>query len=276
MAETIEYVAADGASVTIYRRQGGSGRFMPPVLVDDRPVPGDHGTRFRGCRFDAAQPIIPHLIEGASDAEARAALRALSSVLNPAKGVGTLRATVDGNVREQSALYIEGLGDWTEDEPWLAMPNLMFRAFDPFWYDSTTVAGTFATGDVASFFPIFPWRLASSEVFADATVVNDGDVEAWPQWTITGPGTGLVLRNLTTGKSLALDYELVAGAVVTVDTSPGVKTVTLDDGTNLFGNLTARQLWPIVRGSNSVRVELAGATSDTEVAMTFRRRWLSA
>lgn len=275
MAETIEYVDADGDAITLYKVRGAGGRWMPPVLVDDQAVPGDHGTRFRGCRFDAAQPIIPVLVEGDTISDYRAALRDLASALNPAKGVGKLRATFDGGVREQAAIYLDGL-DHPEDFPLHGTPAVMFRAFDPFWYDTTTVTGTFTTGTAAPFFPILPLRLASSEVFADATVVNSGDIEGWPIWTITGPGSGLILEHVDTGKRLTLDYTLAAGDIVTIDTTPGMKTVTLDDGTNLFPDLTARQFWPLLRGDNAIRVELTDATADSEVQMTFRRRWLAA
>ena len=275
MAETIEYVDAEGTATTLFKTRGETGRHMPPVLVDERPVPGSHGTRFRGCRFDAASPIIPILIDGADHDDYLQALRDIASALNPDKGVGTLRATSDAGVRTQAALYVDGL-DHVASGPVHGRPSVLFRAFDPFWYDATTVTGTFTTGTAAAFFPILPLRLASSEVFADATLVNSGDIEAWPTWTITGPGSGLILRNQTTGKTLALDHTLTAGDIVTIDTNPGEKTVTLDDGTNLFGDLTARQFWPVARGNNAVQVELVGATEDSSVQVTYRRRWLSA
>lgn len=276
MSETIEYVDPDGAATTLYHRSGTSGRFMPPVMVRDQAVPSDHGTRFRGCRFDAAQIVIPVVLDGSSEADFRSGVRALSTALNPSKGVGTLRATVDGAAREMSALFVDGMGFDEENPADIGFPTLMFRGFDPFWYDTTTVTGTFTTGDAAPFFPIFPLRLASSEVFADAVVTNTGDVEAWPLWTVTGPGSGLVLRNFTTGKVLALDYTLAAGDTVTIDTRPGAKTVTLDDGTNLFGSLTSRQLWPVARGSNSIRIEMSGGTDDSSVQIAHQRRFLSA
>lgn len=275
MAETIEYVDAEGVSTTLYKVRGGSGRHMPPVLLDERPVPGSHGSRFRGCRFDAASPIIPIIVEGAGHENYLQSLRDIASALNPDKGVGTLRATSGAGVREQAAIYEAGL-DHPEEVPDFGLPAVMFRAFDPFWYDTTTIVGTFTTGTAAAFFPILPIRLASSEVFAGATLANTGDVEAWPIWTITGPGSGLVLENQTTGKTLALDYTIDAGEVVTIDTTPGEKTVTLNDGTNLFGDLTSRQFWPVVRGNNAVSIELAGATVDSAVRVSYRRAWLSA
>jgi hypothetical protein len=275
MTETIEYVDAAGVATALYKVRGGAGRHMPPVLLDERPVPGSHGSRFRGCRFDAASPIIPILIDGASHEAYLQELRDVASALNPDKGVGKLRATSDVGVREQTAIYEAGL-DHPENAPAYGVAAVMFRAFDPFWYDTATVIGTFTTGTAAAFFPILPIRLASSEVFASATLANSGDVEAWPIWTITGPGSGLVLRNDTTGKTLALGYTIDAGEVVTIDTSPGEKTVTLNDGTNLFGSLTARQFWPVARGNNAVSVELVGATADSSVQVSYRRRWLSA
>lgn len=149
-----------------------------------------------------------------------------------------------------------------------------FDASDPWWYDASDSSEDFATGTLATFFPIFPLRLSSSEVFAVATVDNDGDTDAWPVWTITGPGSAIVLRNLTSGLLLSIAATLDVGETVTVDTRRGAKTIVKNDGTNLFSSSTG-DLWPLVEGSNSVQIEMGSATSSSLVNVRWRRRWMA-
>lgn len=145
---------------------------------------------------------------------------------------------------------------------------------DPWWQDVGDITADFRTGAPATFFPFFPLRLSSSEVFADAQVVNDGDVEAWPVWVITGPGSGVVLRNLTTGTMLSVAVNLAAGESLTVDTRPGHKTVTANDGSNAFNLVGATSsLWSLLVGTNSIRIELGAATSSSVVSLRYKRRW---
>lgn len=149
-----------------------------------------------------------------------------------------------------------------------------FYASDPWWYDVSDSSQDFAIGTPATFFPLFPMRLASSDVFADTTIDNTGDVEAWPVWIITGPATSIVLRNLTTGKLLTIAVPLSAGETVTVDTTRGVKTILTNTGFNAFG-LATGNLWPLAEGSNSVRLEMSGATAASTISLRWRRRWMA-
>lgn len=281
-AEVFEWLDVDGASTTLTALWDADGRFMPPPRRVDEVVPLQAGGRLRDVRHDVRDVRLKLHLDAASDTALRTSLRALLAALDPVRGDGRLRVTAPGgDQRELYCRYVGGLemaeqGGQTATAT-LQQAPLILRAVDPYWYDTATATATYTTGTPATFFPIFPIRLSSSEVFADATVTNDGDVEAWPTWTITGPGSGLVLRNLTTGKLLSLTQTLAAGDTVTIDTRPGVKTVVLDDGTNLFGNLSATSsLWALQAGDNSLRVELASATADSQVIVSYRRRYLSA
>jgi hypothetical protein len=105
-------------------------------------------------------------------------------------------------------------------------------------------------------------------------------VESWPIWTIRGPGTALVLDNLTTGLDLSLSTTIPDDHLVTIDTTPGVKTVTGPDGANLYTDLDfdtrISALWPLRRGPNKVHIELDGATADSFVLLTWKRRYNAA
>jgi hypothetical protein len=103
-------------------------------------------------------------------------------------------------------------------------------------------------------------------------------VESWPVWTITGPGSSPILRNLSKNVFLSLPVTLLAGESVVIDTRPGRKTVTKQDGSSLFGSLTqTSSLWSLLPASNSVRIEFTGALAGVStVTLNFRRRYLSA
>lgn len=146
-------------------------------------------------------------------------------------------------------------------------------ASDRWWYDASDTALSFALGSSpATFFPLFPLRLSSSQVLASTTVNNGGDTVAWPVWTVTGPGSGLTIRNLTTGQQLTVAAALTAGEVLTVDTRPGAKSVIKGTATNLFGSLTG-SLFPLAKGSNTIEISLVGATAASSVGLRYRRRW---
>ena len=118
--------------------------------------------------------------------------------------------------------------------------------------------------------------LGASDVFAQATITNNGDVDAWPVVTVEGPGTDLEVENLTTGLRWHLTGDVAAGSTLTVDTRPGHKSARLD-GVNVFGRLSDDSvLWPLVPGPNRVSIGFAGGTAVSSVVFAWRNRWLSA
>jgi hypothetical protein len=277
MAEQIDFVDPDGAVTSLYKTRGAAGLFMPPLEITSTPFPQYPGSYLLGVRYSARIVSVPVLLEGASRAAYIAVVRALGRTLDPDEGQGTLRVTRDGDVRELGCLYSSGLDSLTDDAPVSSKPTLSFNALDPFWYDGSDTSQTFTTAQAAAtFFPFFPLRLSSSEVFADVTVDNTGDKDAWPVWQVTGPGSALVLRNLTTGEMLSSSADVPVGETVTIDTRMGVKTV-VNGTTNLFPTLSAdSSLWALAKGTNAVRIELTGATASSSVTLLYRRRWLSA
>lgn len=258
---------------------GIEGRFMPPFRFIEDEVPMQPGNRLRLVKTQAREVDLPLLIRGTTDIELRTKVRALMNAINPSLGDGRLRVwTPIVECRELFCRYLSGM-ELTEgtDSHGLTWQKviLIFRAQDPYWYDLNPTIYTFTTGTPATFFPFFPLRLSSSTVFADTTIPNNGDVECWPEWIITGPGSSIVLRNLTTGEGLTINATLTTGETITIDTRPGIKTVTKNDGTNLYGLLGSNPiLWSLQKGSTSVRIEMSGATSDSSVQLTQKNRYL--
>ena len=282
MSERVWWVAADGATIELtdevnYRVMWGrTGAWMPVFERVEELVPLQPGSRLREVRAAPREVDLPLLIRAASESAFDALVRSLGRALQPDLGDGRLRVrTADGTTRELVCRYAAGLeGDESitaVGDRW-ATAIVTFRATDPYWYASSTTSEAFDVN--AGFFPFFPFNLLGSRGYRTANINNVGDVLAWPQWVVTGPGDNLVLANVTTGKRLALhsatsEALLAAGQQVIVDTRPGYKTVVDHNGVSLYPLLTAWDLWPLVRGINRVRVELAGTSDATSVVMTW-------
>lgn len=290
-ADGIEHVLHDSpggyresASSLIGLQFGRSGAFMPPVEPRLEPVAGYPGARYRGTAIKERDLDLPLYLREASPEALRQKLRQVMAWFNPLRGDGTgrLRITApDGIQREIVATYRGGLElEESEDAHgvvWQAAV-LVLTAPDPFWTDVADLTSSYVlTASGVAFFPIFPLRLEVANVFAGPTVTNDGDAPAWPVWTITGPGTDPILENTTTGERLSVSgVTLSRGEVLTIDTRPGKKSVTLADGSNGWPKISADSvLWGLRPGANALSLQMGSATTDSSIALAYRRRYLA-
>lgn len=282
VSEQTSWIDPAGSMTPLAVEWRATGRFAPPVELEEDSVPGQPGARTRAVRHGVREFSLALWIEGADEGDLRTQMRELVYSMDAVRGDGRIRvASPLNDQREITCRLIAGL-EMSEvlgenSGPTVQRAVATFRAADPYWSAVGDVTETFTSAEPPSFFPIFPLRLASSEVFADVSVANDGDVEAWPVWQVYGPGSALVLRNLSTGQLLQLTVSLATNEYVVIDTRPGAKTVTKNDGTNLFPYLsTMSALWPLPPGSTSIRVEMASTTVDSSVRLAFRPRYLTA
>lgn len=256
---------------------GPKGRFMPPIDLVEQQVPFQAGSRLKQLNVRSREIDLPLEIMGISTSDLKTQIRNLLNLFNPMLGDGQLKCVAeDGsqrliNCRYQSGLEIEESGlTWQK-------AIVVLKAFDPYWYDVNSIVQTFTTGQPATFFPMFPMRLTNSTVFADTTITNIGDVETYPTWILKGPGSGIFLRNLTTGDLININYSLGIGESISIDTRFGAKTVTKQDGTNLYSYLSSdSSLWALQKGGNEVRIEMQGATIQSSVQLTYQNRYWSA
>jgi hypothetical protein len=276
ICETHEWRSAAGEIIRFVTRTEAEQRMMPPVTIHTINVPQAQGGRFGHARHEERLVTLPVVVPG-PDA-GRDELRRWARALDPLKGEGTLTVVQGTHAgRQLVCAYETGLEDLSEEWPLLGLTVLGFRAADPYWQDATE-SNLIATISATSFtwFPFLPLVLGSSDVFAQATITNSGDVNAWPIITTLGPGADLTLTNMTTGLAWHLTGNIAAGSTLVVDTRPGHKSVRLD-GFNQFGRLTDDSaLWPLVPGPNRISIGFAGGTAASKVTFTWRNRWLSA
>jgi hypothetical protein len=259
--------------------QGKQGFYMPPIAHVDEQVPFHAGTRYRDTIINARDIDVPLLIKADSPLTLRQKVRECLRMFNPLYDGRIKVIAPDGTQRELHCRYASGLeGNESKDAKgtyWQTVV-LVFRAFDPYWYDSQTIVETFKLNQSPGlFFPIPPLRLVSSTVFADMTIDNTGDVETYPEWIITGPGENIVLENMTTGEITELASSLGIGESITINTKPYVKTVKRNDSVNLYVDLSDNSsLWALQAGINNIRIQMSGATELSSVQLSYKNRYL--
>jgi hypothetical protein len=260
---------------------GVEGRYMPPVESVIEQVPQQPGGRRRQTVFGVREIVLPIEVFESTQTDLRTRLRQLTVAFDPTRGDGILRSTApDGSVRQITCRYAQGM-ELVEGLDLLGNVQraaLVFTAVDPFWYDTAPTTLTFTTGVQRAFLSaaFLPLALNSDTILGTQTITNDGDAEAWPVWTVHGPCTSIRIANDTTGQVIDLPVALTDTQSVVIDTRPFRKTVRRDDGTNLYGSLTAASsLWSLPRGASQVSIELPGAGAASYVTPTWFRRWLT-
>lgn len=277
-AEITEWIDPAGTFTTLDVDWEATDRFMPPPIHLEDAIPGEAGGVHRETRHDMKTFTIRLTVTAATESALRTSLRSLVFAMDPTRGEGRIRVTSPvGDVREIACYYVSGLGLEEKPEnsgPTMQQATVTFKAYEPYWRDSSDIVQTFTIGAAPIFFPIFPIRLTASQIAVDATAANNGDVDAWPVWQITGPGSTIYLRNLGTGEVLWFDnLSLGTGEKATIDTKTAL--VTKQDGTNLYPNLNiGSTLWSLKPGSTALRLEMAGAlVGVSALQLNYRQRY---
>ena len=126
--------------------------------------------------------------------------------------------------------------------------------------------------------PMPPVLLTPSSTLGTSTVRNTGYGDAYPIWTITGPGVP-TLTNVTTQREFSLNVTLGVGEVITVDTRPTLQSAIDGSGDDRWGDLvksSPRDLWTLIPGTNVLNLQLASSGAGSRIEMVYRRRWLRA
>lgn len=281
--EVVTWVDPVGVETPLNVEWDVDGRFAPEYEFITDTVPGRPGQIVREVRHNT-RPVSMALWIGpyADDVALRTALRKLAKAMDPVRGPGRLRIQSPiGDTRDlpcyANLSMPERLGDTSGVN--VQRASVTFTAYgSPYWEDPSDVQQVFTRGETVSFFPIFPLRLTSSEVFRDSSADNPGDVDAWPVWEIEGPGNSPVLWNLSQDKKLSLpSLSIGSDEAVVIDTRPGIKSITHSDGSNLFPLLEqGSSLWSLEPGVNSIRIEMSAAvTESSRVTLRYRPRYLS-
>jgi len=288
MADRITWTSADGATVLDFTDEGAGYRVLSNgtrglrsvtyEMVTDRYA-GLDGENVSNVRAVGNEITLGLLVKADGESELRTRIRGLVHAMRPKAGSGLLSySTPEGETRTLDCYCTDGLqgdesGDTTLAGSWWKAA-LKFYAPSPWWLgEARSVA--FALDAPSNFFPIFPLEPSASSVQGMFTVdLSDTDAPTFPQWTVVGPGSSLLLENQTTGRQIQINASLAAGESMLIDTRPGFQTIRRGDGTNLMPALASDPaLWPLIEGVNRVSAQLVGATSASRIIGAYRPRY---
>ncbi|MFG1872157.1 phage distal tail protein [Micromonospora arborensis] len=252
----------------------------PVTLVTDPLARG--GVTVRHQRAEPRRLTWPLHVYGDTHLEFWQRYRTLTRhfVATKYRGPGTLTVyrNEDGSARSIDCLYEDGFGGEANENVRHANPTLTLLCPDGYWRgtEPQIIRREHSDGDVDYLDP-YP-MVTSGQVLGESTVINDGDVETWPSWVITGPASQLVATNVTTGQSFTLAYGLAAGKQATITITPERALVRGPSGENIVGNLDwpGASLWGLLPGRNDVNFEVSGSAPGTSVDLSFHPRYETA
>jgi len=150
--------------------------------------------------------------------------------------------------------------------------TINLRAHDPIWYSGIPHSQSFGTSTTSRFPISFPFEFHRG-LSNNHTLINAGNADAPVDITIWGPITDPVLANITTGKTLSLDLELVAGDRFDITTGKDRITALytpVSTGIPVNGQgyvVLGSKFWTLQKGANSV--EFSCATSSAGSGATI-------
>lgn len=288
----LTYIDPDGQAWALTDRSSGvvatacAGISGPPASLTSVLLPGGGGIP-QFYRSATRTIVLGIFVEGATQGEFLARMDAWARAVwnerggEPAPGLLVV-ARPDGTSRQIPVICTDG-ADQSDDDAsksgltWSTFA-LTFTAQDPLWADSDSIEVQFGSSSATGVPPMPPIQLAPATLLGDNTVTNTGDADAYPVWTITGPGQP-TLTNNTTGRSFGLDVTLSSDEVVVVDTRPTMQSAVDQDGEDRWGDLvktSPRDLWPLVPGENELNLSMASSGTGSQITLSYTRRWLRA
>lgn len=289
------YITADG---TTYKLSDPPTRFvlsvegegMPPIQYVVQRGAYQHGDTVRDFFL---QPRIIQMIVRHTFCDRTAYWAGRTELLNLLRpnrgggtpGIGTLRKILPGGVVRDLCCVIQqgpnfaprqvgitGNNVWDE----LAYTEtLRFVADNPIYYDpkgNVTVVSAPNIGTFPMTFPIvFPTHTFTTNI------TYAGNWDEYPTIAVKGPLTSISITNTTTGETINFSYPLAPGQTVTFSLTYGLKTVTLQDGSNLIGYVTIPSdlaQWHLAPGVNTINIAIAGEGASTQATFTYFNRYI--
>jgi phage-related protein len=260
---------------------GVAGTGLPDYTFYSDQSPAFDGSVVRGVRAGSRQLTIPLHLWGQDRPTCLARYHRIVQDLNPAYGSGTLTFTEsDGSARRISAYYADGLQGQEDDDRtgrhWMTAV-LVFTAPSPYFLGEDKTVRFQVGGASDTFLPLLPWKVRDSQVLGAVKVINLGEVDTYPVWTIKGPATVATITNNTTQESFVLTRTLSSSDTAVIDTREGIKDARLNGSTNLWPNLNSSAvLWPLRPGSNDLSLNVTGTDGTSSVQLTYTSRYLTA
>lgn len=232
------------------------------------PIPGQDYARVSAVFYDARTITWQGYISGQDAADyqqKRIALAQVCGINRDQYGYPALTklsfTTLDGQsyflmVQPKKPVFAHTYPTWTKYQLTLLAPDARIYSTTPL--SSGQITPLVSRGILV---PTIVPVLGSGTTGGTATIFNPGTVDSHPIITFTGPLTNPYIQNATTGYSWQLDYSLLPGDSVVVDTFN--KTVVFDGRSDFISHAdNASTWWTVVPGINAFTLS-TGSTADT-------------
>lgn len=256
-----------------YLEQGYMGVGLLPVTLRTQPSAGD-GSVWRGSRRQSRKLDMPISVLGNGRQDIENKLRRLQRLLSDRVAPPTLRAVYgDGEVYELSVHYTNGAETMYGDQGNFKRARwvLSMVAPSPYWVGDSPVQFLARQDDQEKgLLPeLSKLQLSASDVLGEVTVTNTGDVNAFPNFVVTGPATEF---SISLGDDeFVYQEEILAEESIAISAEDG--TVVGQDGSNKYGNLApAPRFFTIPTGTSTVVMQATGATPGTLIQGFFLPR----
>jgi hypothetical protein len=274
-------------------KDGVEGLDFPTFTQWTRKSPALAGQSFTGAIAEARRVVLPLLVfvsDEQSSGDWIARDHAFWKSVHPAKeGTLTISPAGAGFKRSIRLRFVPhgtvypvdpAMGHW-------AVYSAEFVADSPFWQGATYKAGwSAAPGTATEFYEQTGPQLInlnSGHTTANATVINDGDEDSWPVWTVIGPSTSATVG--VDANVVTVPWTVDAGKAVVIDSDPRVRTAIeysytapdiFTDPVDRTADLTSAVDFAAVPpgGTSAVNVSISGGGS-IGVALTplYWRAW---
>jgi hypothetical protein len=271
----------DAVTGFTFNYQGDQGFGLAPMHRITQRGPMQHGDSDVDFRLDPRIMQIPVFVTTTTPDDYYAARGRLLSVFSPSNSVGTITVTTSTWARSIDVRVLGGMSFDTDAKVGYSLRAVIqLRADDPTWYDAVphAVSGAAGIAGTATAYPvIYPRTYGTANINVATTFVYDGTWLAYPVITATGPITGLVITNNSTGQIITTTGSIAAGRTYTYDLRYGRKTVYDDLGNNQIATVAASSTlatWAIVTGTNSISIASSASSSPAAVNIIYYTRFV--
>jgi phage-related protein len=235
------------------------------------------GTRWRRTRRGARVIVLPITILGDDRQIVEDKLRRLVRLLQDDTTTPRLVAQYPSSEKLYTSFHYSSgadpvYGSDTDGRTYCKWTlNLLCES--PYWTSDKAVS--YSIGPANAGHGLLPLlsrlQLSSSQTIGTVLVENPGDVDAFPIWTIRGPGDANFTATRNDGAQFVFEAPLTAEDVITIDTMK--KTVTDQNGNNRYADLgSSPKLFALPKGDSQVGVVMTGTESTTLISMYFNPR----
>lgn len=266
------------------------GTGMPPIQYVTQRGPYQNGETLRDMFL---QPRIVQLIVRHSYCDRQKywdGRAALLDILRPNRAggnpeTGVLRKVLPNGTKRDLCCVIQqgpnfaprqvGVGGGNVWDEWSYTETLRFEAFNPVYFDPTAQIVALALADIGTFPMTFPVTFVGFSL--STVIVYAGTWDEYPTITIDGPLSQVVITNVTTGEHIGINYALPDGRSIIIGLGPGLKTVALDDGTQLIGAVTSDSdlaTFHFTPGNNTITVTGSDTGTATRIVFSYFNRYI--